>query len=73
MNKDHAIEDDYTPVKIYFRGTNHTQAAEWFMKKFEEREGGRLAETLREGGHEVTKTDIDFDGRGVTIVVNEKA
>ena len=69
MDKDHSIEDDYTPVKIYFRGDDHTAAAEHFMRLIAERDGGRLADMLAEGDHAVTNSDIDFEGRGVTIVV----
>ena len=70
LDKDHSIEDDYTPVKVYFRGENHTDAAERFMKRFQEGEfGDDLAAMLARGGHKVVKSDIDFDGRGVTIVV----
>ena len=70
MDKDHSVEDDYTPVKVYFRGEGHTAAAEWFMQRFQE-EGfdATMAAMLAKGGHAVTDSDIDFDGRGVTIVV----
>ena len=70
MNKDHSVEDDYTPVKIYFRGENHTAAAEWFMRRFGEEGFDRvMAEMLAKDGHAVTDADVDFEGRGVTIVV----
>ena len=74
MDKNHAIEDDYTPVKVYFRGQNHTAAAEWFLKRFQDGDfDAVMADMLARDGHRVTNTDIDFEGRGMTIVVEADA
>ena len=70
MDKDHSVEDDYTPVKVYFRGERHTEAAEHFMRRFGEGDfDATVAQMLARGGHKVTNSDVDFEGRGVTIVV----
>ena len=73
MPHDHALEDDYTPVAIYFRGENHTAAAKWFIERFDE--GGfahKMADMLEKDGHTVTDTGADIDGRAITIVVEPK-